>query len=288
MLMKRKALAVLALALVLVLSLAACGSAATSAASTTQAASATAAATTGSTAGQVLRIGVDDSYPPMEYKDDKNATVGFDVDLANEIGKKLGMKVELVSTAWDGIFQALNTSKFDAIISSVSVTDERKQNFALTKPYIANAQVIVVKPSDNSIKEAKDLAGKKVGVQVNTTAHDSANVFLKTTKFELSTYDQVIQPFADLKAGRLDAVIVDEVVGQYYVAQDKNNYKIASGKLTNEPIAACFKKDNTAMRDKVDQVLEDFRKDGTLKKISEKWFGVDLTSNIDEKVKGVE
>lgn len=241
----------------------------------------------GATGTKVLKVGVDDSYPPMEFKDDKNATVGFDVDLATAIAEKMGMKVEFVSTAWDGIFQALNTDKFDTIISSVSITDERLKNFALTKPYVANAQVIIVKPSDNSIKEAKDLAGKNVGCQVNTTANDSANEFLKTTKFNLKTYDQVIQPFADLKAGRVDAVIVDEVVARYYVKQDPANFKVSSGKLTNEPIGICFKKSNTAMRDQVDKIIADFQKDGTLKKISEKWFGSDLTSNIDEKLKGV-
>lgn len=95
---------------------------------------------------KVLKVGVDDVYPPMEYKDDKNVTVGFDVDLAKEIGKRLGMEVEFVSTAWDGIFTSLNTDKFDCIISSVSINEDRQQNFALTKPYIANAQVIVVQP----------------------------------------------------------------------------------------------------------------------------------------------
>jgi polar amino acid transport system substrate-binding protein len=239
----------------------------------------------GSSNSKVLKIGVDDSYPPMEYKDDKNNTVGFDMDLASEIAKKLGMKVELVSTAWDGIFQALNTDKFDCIISSVSLTEERLSNFAFTRPYIANAQVIVVPPANSTIKDGKDLAGKKVGVQVSTTAHDSAKKLLENIKFTLNTYDQVIQPFQDLKTGRIEAVIVDEVVARYYVTQDKASYKVSSGKLTNEPIAVCFKKDNTALRDKVDKVIEGFQKDGTLKKISEKWFSEDLTGNIDEKLK---
>jgi polar amino acid transport system substrate-binding protein len=233
---------------------------------------------------KVLRIGVDDSYPPMEYKDDKNNTIGFDVDLGSEIAKKLGMKIELISTAWDGIFQALNTNKFDCILSSVSLTEERKQNFAFTRPYIANSQVIVVAPSNNTIKSGNDLAGKKVGAQVSTTAHDSAIKLLQKIKFDLSTYDQVIQPFQDLKTGRLDAIIVDEVVARYYVTQDKSSYKVSSGKLTNEPIAICFSKDNTSLRDKIDSILDGFQKDGTMKKISEKWFTEDLTSNIDEKL----
>jgi polar amino acid transport system substrate-binding protein len=238
----------------------------------------------GGTDAKVLKIGVDDSYPPMEYKDDKNNTVGFDVDLGIEIAKKLGMKTELVSTAWDGIFQALNTDKFDCILSSVSLTEERQKNFSFTRPYIANSQVIVVAPANDSIKGGNDLAGKKVGVQVSTTAHDSANKLLEKIKFDLSTYDQVIQPFQDLKTGRLEAVIVDEVVARFYVTQDKSSYKVSSGKLTNEPIAICFKKDNTSLRDKIDAVIDGLQKDGTMKTISEKWFGEDLTSAIDEKL----
>ncbi len=235
----------------------------------------------------VLTIGVDDSYPPMEFKDDKGATVGFDIDLAAEVAKRLGVKVEFVSTAWDGIFQALNTSKYDAIFSSVSVTDERLKNFELTKPYIANSQIIIVKPNDNSVKSAKDLTGKKVGVQISTTSNESADYLLKkeNIKFTLSTYDTIIQPFQDMKAGRLDAIIVDEVVGQYYITADASNFKSAGVNLTNEPIGVCFKKGNTALRDEVQKAIDAMIADGTMKKISQKWFGKDLTSNIDTKIK---
>lgn len=235
----------------------------------------------------VLTIGVDDSYPPMEYKDDSGNTVGFDVDMANEIGKRLGKKVEFVSTAWDGIFQALNTNKFDAVISAVSMTDEREQTFEFTKPYIANAQMIVVKPGNSSIKKPEDLAGKKVGCQISTTANDSADYLQQkeNIKFTLSTYDQIIQPFQDMKAGRLDAIIVDEVVGQYYIAQSPKEYQAAAVKLTNEPIGACFKKGNTTLRDEVQQAIDAMNADGTMKKLSQKWFKADLTSNIDSKLK---
>lgn len=134
---------------------------------------------------------------------------------------------------------------------------------------------------NSEIQKPEDLAGKKVGVQINTTAHDSANEFIKTTKFELKTYDQIIMPFSDLKAGRLDAVIVDEVVAQYYVNLEPESYKVAGARLTNEPIGICFKKENAAMRDKVDDLIIEMRKDGSLKAISEKWFGEDLTTNVD-------
>lgn len=237
----------------------------------------------------VLTVGVDDSYPPMEFKDDKGATVGFDIEMATEVAKRLGVKVEFVSTAWDGIFQALNTNKFDAIFSSVSITEDRLKAFELTKPYIANSQIIIVKPDDTAIKAAKDLAGKKVGVQISTTAEDSAKYLIEkeNIKFTLSKYDTIIQPFQDMKAGRLEAIIVDEVVGQYYLAQDSKSFKSAGVNLTNEPIGVCFKKGNTALQGEVQKVIDEMVKDGTMKKISQKWFGKDLTSNIDSKLKSL-
>lgn len=237
-----------------------------------------------------LKIGVDDSYPPMEYKDDKSTTIGFDVDLAKEIGKRMNMEVEFVSTAWDGIFQALKTDKFDCIISSVSMTEDRVAEYTFTKAYIANSQMIVVKPSDNSILKPEDLAGKNVGFQVSTTADESAKKLeAKGIKFGSSkAYDQIIQPFSDMKAGRIDAIIVDEVVGQYYIGQDQANFKAASAKLTNEPIGVCMKKGNTELQAKIQTAIDAMIADGTMKTISMKWFKTDLTSNIDTVLKSME
>ena len=264
MLKRKTLLVVLALIVMLSMALSACGA---------------------GNAGNTLRVGVDNTYPPMEYTNDKNETIGFDIDLTNEIAKKLNMKLELIPNAWDGIFLALDTDKFDCIISSVSLKADRLENYEFTKPYIANAQVIVVGAGTDSIKETKDLAGKKVGVQLNTTADESTAKYLEEVKFEITKYDQIIQCFSDLKAGRLDAVVVDEVVARYYVAQDKDSYKVTSAKLTNEPIGVCFKKGNTALRDKVQKAIDELKAAGTLKTLSEKWFGEDITSNIDEKLR---
>lgn len=238
-----------------------------------------------------LYVGVDDSYPPMEYKDDTNTRIGFDIDLANKIGEKMDMKVEFISTAWDGIFQALKTDKFDCIISSVSMTEDRISEYEFTKAYIANSQMIVVKPNDNSILKPEDLAGKNVGYQVSTTANESADKLqAKGIKFgnDGKEYDQIIQPFADMKAGRLDAIIVDEVVGQFYIGQDKANFKAASAKLTNEPIGVCIKKGNTDLKNKIQAAIDEMIADGTMKQISIKWFNTDLTSNIDTVLKSMD
>lgn len=233
--------------------------------------------------GQVLRVGVDDTYPPMEYRDDQNNLVGFDVDFAKAIGEKLGVKVEFISTAWDGIYPALNANKFDCIISSCSETKSYIVNYAFTKPYLSNGQYIVVKPSDNSIAKPEDLKGKKVGAQVNTTSSKAAEKFQKTVPFTLTKYDQVIQPFADLKTGRIEAIVVDAAVGRDYQSKDPASYKVTSAKLTNEPIGIAFSNANKALRDKVNTIIDGLRADGTLKAMSIKWLqGEDNTSNIDD------
>lgn len=231
-----------------------------------------------------LTVGVDDTYPPMEYKDTSSGKdVGFDIDMANEIGKRLGKKVVFQSTAWDGIFAGLQSNKYDCIISSVSITKSRLSTYAMTQPYCANAQMIVVKKGDNSITKKEDLAGRNVGCQVSTTANDSADKLIASgVKFNLTTYDQIIQTFEALKSNKISAVIVDEVVGEYYIKQDPADYQAASTKLTNEPVGIAFRKNDTALRDSVQKAMDSMVKDGTMKKISIKWFGEDLTSNIDK------
>ncbi len=267
--------------LIIAFAVTACGAAAgDNAASSSTASESSSAADSAAGGQQVLKVGVDDTYPPMEFKDESNNTVGFDIDVATEVAKRLNMKPEFVSNDWAGIFLALESNKFDAIISSVSRNEDRMAKYAMSTPYIANAQVIVVPADDTTIKKPKDLAGKKVGVQINTTADESCAEYLKTTKFELKKYDQVIQPFSDLKVGRIDAIVVDEVVARYYVKKDSSSYKVSSARLTNEPIGMCFAKNNSALRDKAQKALDDMFADGTMKTISEKWFGEDLTGNV--------
>ena len=233
-------------------------------------------------AGEVLRVGVDDTYPPMEYRDEQNNLVGFDIDFANAIAEKLGVKVEFVPIAWDGIYPALNANKYDCIISSCSETKTYVKKYAFTKPYLSNGQFIVVKPSDNSINKPEDLKDKKVGAQVNTTSSRAAEKYQKIVPFTLTKYDQVIQPFSELKTGRIDAIVVDEMVGKDYQTKDPENYKVTTAKLTNEPVGIAFSNANKELRDKVDTIIDGLRADGTLKEISVKWLqGEDRTSNID-------
>lgn len=234
---------------------------------------------------QVLRIGVDDTYPPMEYRDENNELVGFDIDFANALAEEMGMDVEFISIAWDGIFLGLGADKYDAIISSVSITEERLENYGFSKPYLSNGQVIVVTPGNESIKTPEDLAGKKVGVQIETTADIAAEKQNSVTPFEISKYDTIMDTFADLKAGRLEAVVVDYAVALEYATASPEDYVITSAQLTNEPIAVCMNKEDTELVEKVNAAITALQESGKMKELSINWFKEDYTSNIDEELR---
>lgn len=219
-----------------------------------------------------IMIGVDDTYPPMEYRDSKNALVGFDVDFGNAIGKKLGVTIQWVSTAWDGIIPSLQSDKFDMILSSMSITDERKKEVGFSDPYIEGGPVIITLKGDNSIKTGDDLKGKSVGCQLGTTGEDAANSVggLK----ELKKYDKITEALQDLAARRIQAVVADDQVGRYYINLDSQKFMVA-GKMKDEPFGIAFRKDDTALNDAVQKAINELQSEGTLSKISLKWFGTD-------------
>ncbi len=229
---------------------------------------------------ETLRVGMDFNHQPMGYINAKGQKVGFDVDLAIELGKVMEVEIELVSSKWKNMLVALKADRFDCAISSASITEEREKDFIFTKPYINNSQIIVVKPFNNEIKSTKDFLDKKIGCKLNTGAYYFCMEIKKNIPFELKEYEKVLEPFIDMKSGDLDAIVVDEIVARYFVNSDPESYKLAEEKFISEPIGVMFKKDNVELMKRVDKSLDELRKNGNLKKISEKWFGVDLTSEI--------
>jgi len=233
---------------------------------------------------KVLVIAVDDSYPPMEYRDESNNLVGFDIDFAEALSEETGYKIEFVSTAWDGIFQGLSSDRYDAIISSVSMTGERLENYEFSKPYLANGQVIVVSPDNTTIQTSGDLEGLTIGLQLATTADEAAEKQAAVTPFTIEKYDDIIQTFTAMQAGRLDAIVVDAAVAMDYVSKNPDLYKISSAQLTNEPIAVCMKKGNTELKATLDAAIDTLQENGKLSEISVEWFGEDYTVDIDEQL----
>jgi len=238
----------------------------------------------------VLSIGTNDTYVPLEFRDDNNEMVGFDIDLGNAIGEELGVDVEWVSTAWDGIFTGLDAKQYDIIISGVSLTEEREENFAMTDPYISNGIVIVSGTSVTPATEARDLEGQMVGVQLETTA-DIAAQDMQTVdgvEFTLKQFDSAMDAFSALEGQTIDYVICDEPVAAFYAAQKPDKYTITSDVLSNEPIAIACRKEDTAFRDQINGAIATLIDDGTMAELSETWFGKDITENISTELKTYE
>ena len=168
-----------------------------------------------------LVLGLDDSFPPMGFRDESDTIVGFDIDLATEVAKRMGVTLEVQPIDWDAKEMELSTGRIDCIWNGMSVDDDRLAAMFFAKPYVANRQIVIV-PSDSDIKTVADLAGKKVGLQKGSTA---LSALKKNAVFEqmaevVELADNVTV-FMDLKAGRVDAFVVDEVVGRYIISTDQ-------------------------------------------------------------------
>jgi polar amino acid transport system substrate-binding protein len=221
-----------------------------------------------------LVVGVDDTYPPMEYRDESNKLIGFDKDMTDAIGKKLGVTVEYVPTDFNGILVALESGKFDTVVSALSITDERKKEIDFSKPYIQGGQIVIVKTTNTKITTPADLKGKIVGVQLGTTGEDAA-AKINGIK-EIKKYDKITEAFHDLTIGRTEAMVADMQVGEYYIAKEPGQYKVLTQKLTSEPLGIGFKKGDVELETAVQKAIDELLADGTLSKLSTTWFGHDI------------
>lgn len=222
-------------------------------------------------------VGLDDSFPPMGFRDEKGQIVGFDIDMAKAAAKKMGVKVVFKPVEWDGIILSLNNKDIDVIWNGLTITDKRKKQIAFSKVYLQNRQIIVVK-SNSTIKNKKDLSGKTVGLQMGSsseTALNSDSVTAKSLK-NIRKYSNNTEALLDLNQGRIDAVVVDEVVGRYYLQKKPGLYKILDDNFGKEDYGVGIRKSDESFKEKLDEALDSMKKDGTSNKISQKWFGKDI------------
>lgn len=291
----KKKLVSLALASVMALSLAGCGgsanettaalaqdtTAAPSAEDTTaaQAKETTAeAAQSAESAGGTLIVGFDQDFPPMGFIGDDGEFTGFDLELAQEVAKRLGLEYKPQPIAWDSKDMELEAGNIDCIWNGFTMTG-REENYAWTEPYMANTQVFVV-AKDSGIASQADLAGKVVECQVDSSAEAALKEApdLTATFAQLLTTADYNSAFMDLDQGAVDAIAMDVIVAGYQIQQRNADFVILDDSLSAEEYGVGFKKDNTQLRDKVQTTLEEMDADGTLKIISEKWFGEDVTT----------
>jgi polar amino acid transport system substrate-binding protein len=232
----------------------------------------------------VLKVGMEVGYPPMEYLEEDGVTVtGFDYEVAQEIGKKLNVKVEIVDTAWDGIFSSLDSDRYDCIISSVSITPSRQEAYILTKPYIANALVVVAR-NETQITSPEDLAGLRVATQTETTADEYMRELrgngLQVEDDDYFVYDKIILCFEELLLNRVDAVMVDSVVAAYYMGSDADKLSVKWENDEAEPLGICLKKGNDTLTAEIERIVDELYADGTMAALATKYFGRDVTEGV--------
>ncbi|MEH7548997.1 amino acid ABC transporter substrate-binding protein (PAAT family) [Neobacillus bataviensis] len=233
-------------------------------------------ACSGKTSGakdDTLIIGIDDKFAPMGFRDENNKIVGFDIDLAKAAAKKMGKKVEFQPIDWKTKESELSSGRIDLIWNGYTITDDRKKKVLFTKPYLKNAQVVVTR-TDSKVTKLSDLEGKVVGLQSLSSASDAldANPIKSKIKTVTEFKDNVLA-LNDLKSGRLDAVVIDEVVINYYMTKEKDTFKILDESLAPEEYGVGVKKGNEELLKNLQKALDDMNADGTASKISTKWFG---------------
>lgn len=220
-------------------------------------------------------VASDASFPPMEFVDETKAIVGFDIDMMNAVAAAMGFKVEYKNTAWDGIFAGLEGAAYDAVLSAVTITDERKQKYDFSEPYVNAGQIVVVRTDEMAITGDKTLAGKLVGAQIGTTG---AFAVQKIEGAKLKEYDTIDLAMLDLLNKNVDAVVVDTPVAANYVLASENfkgKLKLVGTPFTEEYYGVLVRKgDPTGFLPKFNEGLKKIKADGTYDKIYAKWIGV--------------
>ena len=226
---------------------------------------------------QKIVVGLDDTFAPMGFKNEKGEIVGFDIDLAKAVASKLGIPIEFKSINWDSKVIDLNNKNIDLIWNGLTITEERKQEVLFSSPYLQNSQVVVTK-SGSPIKTKADLKGKVIAAQSQSSGEEAfkKDAISKEVK-EFKTFDQYDRAFLDLEAGRVDAIVVDEIMARYIKktkeAQSKKElYTILTEDFGKEDYGIGARKTDTLLVEKINAALVELKKDGTFDKIYQQWF----------------
>jgi len=220
-----------------------------------------------------ITIASDATFPPMEMVDTNKNIVGFDIDLMNAAAKAGGFTVEFKNTAWDGIFAGLDNGKYDAVMSSVTITDERKKTMDFSTPYINAGQILTVR-ADETATSLNDLKGKTVGAQIGTTGAFEIDKVKAANKITEKTYDEIGLAFEDLSNGRIDGVVVDNPTAASYALQNdkyKGKLKTVGTPFTEEYYGVAVKKGNAKVLDMINAGLKKVT-DADHKAIEDKWL----------------
>ena len=226
----------------------------------------------GQAESDVIKIATDATWPPMEYIDENSDLVGFDVDLINAIAEEAGLTVELQNSAWDGIFAGLANGAYDAIISSVTITEDRKAAMSFTSPYINAGQVLIVRTDSEGLNSIDDMAGLKVGAQNGTTGDFAIE---DRPEIKRMAYDEIGLAVEDLMNGNLQGVVCDSITASDFVLGNENYSKslmVVGEAFTEEWLGIAVQKSNPELVEKLDAGLAAVKASGKHAELVAKWL----------------
>ena len=219
-------------------------------------------------------VGTEPGFAPFEFTDESGEIVGFDVDLIKAIAKTQGFEVKLKGMGFDGLIPALQTGQIDAVISGMTITEERKQKVNFSIPYYESGLMIAVRADNEGIKGPEELASKVIAVQIGTTGAAKANEIAEQYGAEVRTFNSSDLIFMELINGGADAIINDLPVTQYFIEQKgKDKIKLVGDLLTGEYYGIAVAKENTELLNLVNEGLMKLKESGEYANIYKKWFG---------------
>jgi polar amino acid transport system substrate-binding protein len=218
--------------------------------------------------------GMDDTFAPMGFRDDKGEIVGFDIDMAKAVSKEIGIPIEFKPIDWASKETELESGRIDCIWNGFTMTPERQKALAFTKPYMDNVQVYVVL-ADSAVQKAEELKGKKLSIQESSTAQTllDRDENLKKSFGEIKAYPDLTACFMDLESGRADAVLADTCLIEYYMTKKPNKFRELPGEVSKDKFSIGIKK---VLVDLLNDGIAKVIKNGEAAKISQKWFGKDI------------
>ena len=225
----------------------------------------------------VINVGLEGTYPPFSFVDADGKLAGFEVEFSEALAKELGVKVKLQPTKWDGILAALESKRLDAVINQVTISEERKKKYDFSEPYTVSgiqALVLTKKAAELNIKSAADLSGKKVGVGLGTNYEQWVKANVPTA--DVRTYEDDPTKFQELRVGRIDAILIDRLAALEYAKKAKDT-TAAGEAFSRQEAGIALRKGEPELLAAVNKAIDKLRADGTLKKLSEKYFSADVT-----------
>lgn len=223
-----------------------------------------------------LLVGLEGTYPPFSFQDENGKLTGFEVEFAEQLAQHLGLKASLKPTKWDGMLASLDSKRIDVVINQVTISTDRKKKYDFSTPYtVSGIQALTRKDKAGSVNKPEDLASKKVGVGLGSNYEQWLRENVKGV--DIRTYDDDPTKYQDLRSGRLDAILVDRLAALDLVKKTGNTMAVAGPAFSRQESGVALRKGNDDLLKAIDQAIAEMQKDGSLSKLSQKWFGADVT-----------